>query len=294
MRRPVLSAIVISQNDENTIERSLNSVVEQAVNDPFEVICVCSGADRTRDIVRERFPQVKLVALEQPALPGKARNAGLAVASGDYVSFPGSHVELPPGSLQARVLAHRTGYAMITGIILNGTDTPAGWAAYFLDHADALQGRASEELQKPPSHCSYDRKILMQSGLFPENMRAGEDTVVNNRLWNQGHRAYRDNRVQLYHINRCRTSPILVKHHFVRGRAWGQILRSEGKTAGFLNRYVSNRMRRTDSNVQIIGGDVETKYRSVRHLVRLGVLAAWSGALYELATGRKVSAVGEQ
>ena len=93
---PVLSAIVISRNDEERIERALGAVVGQEVPEPFEVICVVSGTDRTAAIVRERFPGVHLVKLAGAVLPGAARNAGVRVARGDFVSFPGSHTELRP------------------------------------------------------------------------------------------------------------------------------------------------------------------------------------------------------
>ena len=95
---PVLSAIVISRNDERTIERSVRSVLDQECHVPFEVIVVVSGDDGTAEVVRERCPAARLIVLDGPALPGRARNAGLHAARGDYVSFPGSHVELVPGS----------------------------------------------------------------------------------------------------------------------------------------------------------------------------------------------------
>ncbi|HEX3834064.1 MAG TPA: glycosyltransferase, partial [Solirubrobacteraceae bacterium] len=137
---PVISAIVISRDDENRIERAVGALVAQDCPEPFEIIVVTSGTDRTADIVRSRFPQVTLVELPRPALPGEARNAGLSVARGDYVTFPGSHIELPQGSLAARVRAHESGYPMVTGSTLNGTRTWAGWASYFIDHAAVLPG----------------------------------------------------------------------------------------------------------------------------------------------------------
>ena len=82
---PVLSAIVIARDDEDRIERSVRAVVEQRTEQPFEVIVVTSGSDRTAEIVRERFPDVTLVELPHPALPGEARNAGLAIARGGHV-----------------------------------------------------------------------------------------------------------------------------------------------------------------------------------------------------------------
>src|SRR6266511_718091 len=113
---------------------------------------------------------------------------------------------------------------MVTGATLNGTDTPAGWASYFLDHAGVLPGRPSMELEAPPAHCSYAREFLLQVGGFPEDMRAGEDTVVNTALYERGFRAYRAREVVLVHHTPCADPWRLVRHHFVRGRALGRIL----------------------------------------------------------------------
>ena len=91
------------------------------------MIVVVSGTDRTADSSAS-VPEVSSSSSRATRSPGRARNAGLRVARGDYISFPGSHVELPPGSLAARLRAHELGYAMVTGTMLNGTPTraPAG------------------------------------------------------------------------------------------------------------------------------------------------------------------------
>ncbi|HKG35518.1 MAG TPA: glycosyltransferase [Solirubrobacterales bacterium] len=289
---PILSAIVISRDDEDRIERCVRSVVEQECEEPFEVIVVVSGEDRTADIVRERFPQVNLVALPAPALPGAARNAGLAVARGDYVSFPGSHVELPPGSLQARVTAHGKGYAMVTGTILNGTETPAGWASYFLDHANVLPGRPSTELAGPPSHCSYVRDFVRDAGGFPEDMRTGEDTVVNRELWRRGLRAYRARDVRLVHRSPCADVPTLVRHHFRRGRGLGRIVLDDHRggrpllrrsvLGGLLAGYLPRRLGRIRRAVARWGGDLRHEYRRALPLIVVGAAAAWAGTWFEI------------
>src|SRR5712692_9911289 len=156
----LISAIVISRDDGTRILPTVRSVVEQRCDEPLEVIVVTSGTGDAAALVRRHFANVTVVELEHPALPGEARNAGLSLARGDYISFPGSHVELPQGSLAARIAAHDLGYAMVTGSIVNGTDTPAGWASYFLDHAWYMSGRPSGELSGPPAHCSYMREPL--------------------------------------------------------------------------------------------------------------------------------------
>jgi glycosyltransferase involved in cell wall biosynthesis len=292
--RPLLSAIVIARDDEDRIERAVRSVVDQRTPHEFEVIVVTSGTDRTAAIVRERFPDVTLVELSRPALPGAARNAGLRLARGDYVSFPGSHVELAPGSLAARMEAHERGFGMVTGTTLNGTKTCAGWASYFLDHSTVLPGRPSEQLAGPPAHCSYGRHLLQFVGGFPEDMRAGEDTVVNRELAELQYRAWRERDVRLIHKSRCRTPWRLLRHHFTRGRGMGRILlddRRSGKltTTGmrrFMARYLPRRIGATTANVSRWGGSLERVYRLTLPLVVAAATAAWLGALYEIARPR--------
>ena len=283
---PALSAIVISREDSDRIESAVRAVLEQECPEPFEVIVVVSGAPRTAALVRERLPQARLVELAQPALPGAARNAGLRLARGEFVSFPGSHVRIVPGALAARLRAHRGGAAMVTGSIVNGTDTPAGWASYFIDHADALPGRPSGELAGPPVRCSYMRHHLEQLGGFPENLRAGEDTVVNRELHRRGYRARRVQEIALVHRSRCETVPQLLRHHFQRGRALAKILDADGVSLRarlrHARRYVPTRLRYIDGGVGLWGGDLEPRYAEVRRLVVAGVLAAWAGYVFEL------------
>jgi glycosyltransferase involved in cell wall biosynthesis len=288
---PLLSAVIISRNDADTIERTVRSVIAQDCHAPFEVILAASGNDGTADLVRRRFPSVTVVDVPEPGLPGAARNAGVAIARGEIVSFPGSHTELPPGSLQARMRAHEQGYSMVTGSIHNGQSSRSGWAAYFLDHSTALPGRPSAELDAPPAHCSYTREALAQVGGFPEDMRAGEDTVVNQALWQLGHRAYREQQISLSHRNPCSDPVKLARHHFTRGRALGRILltdRSRREALLALRGYFPRRMASIDANLERWGKELLPVYRRSRSLVRLGVSAAAAGALVESLIGEPV------
>lgn len=299
---PVLSAIVISRDDEERIERTVRSVVEQELDVPFEVILVTGGTDGTARIVRDRFPQVEVVELSHPALPGEARNAGLRVARGDYVSFPGSHVELPPGSLAARLRAHELGYPMVSAATLNGTLTPSGWAAYFLDHSARLPGRPPGEIQGPPAACSYARDLLDEVGGFREDVRAGEDTRVNVELTRRGYKAYHADDVVLVHHNRCPGVLQLLRHAFTRGRALGRLLSEKryvrapvldrDRHGPSLSGYLRDRIASTSANVQRWGDeDLRRRYRRVYPLVVAAAAASWGGARYELLrSGRRARA----
>jgi glycosyltransferase involved in cell wall biosynthesis len=291
--RPALSAVIISRDDGARLLRAVASVVAQQCPWPFEVIVVTSGEGNGAAMVREQFPGVVVVDLPRPALPGEARNAGLRVARGEYVSFPGSHVELPQGSLAARMRAHDLGYAMVTGTTLNGTPTWAGWASYFLDHSAVLPGRPSTELPGAPSHSSYRRSALLAVGGFPEHLRAGEDTVVNQELARRGYGAYRAQDVTLIHRSPCRTPWRLVRHHFVRGRGFGRILRERdgwGRSdlfgvsgLRFLRQQTARRLSLTTRNVWRWGDRrAQAQYLRAFPLIVAGTLAAAAGSWYEL------------
>src|SRR5947209_17223431 len=290
---PLMSAIVIARDDEDRIERSLRSVVDQRTPAPFEVIVVTSGTDRTAAIVREKFADVRLVALPDPALPGEARNAGLRLARGRYISFPGSHVELPQGSLAARMRAHEAGHHLVTGSARNGTLTPAGWAVYFIDNSSVLPRRPAGELTGPPLRCSYSRDALRAVGEFPEGWRTGEDSFVNEKLWDAGYSGWFTPEVSFVHRSPCRTVGRLVRHRFARGRGGARMLRihHHGRLVPLVRWAVKTqfgalrRPRRVSADVARWGGDLKAVYRRVYPLVVLGTLATWAGTWYELLVG---------
>lgn len=288
---PVLSAIVIAGDDEKTIEASVRSVVEQECPEPFEVIVVVSGSPGTASVVRDRFPDLHLVELAERVLPGAARNAGLERARGEYVSFPGSHVALRPGSLAARLAAHDRGFTMVTGSILNGTRTRSGWASYFLDHSSALPGRPSGELAGAPAHCSYVRSALEEVGGFRADLRAGEDTAVNQELHRRGHGAFREQSIELVHFSRCSSPWRLASHHFVRGRSMTRVFLLERGSRRALPRFLAGYSRRrlvdTEARVRRWGSELWPEYRRARLLVAIGVAAASAGAAFEALRPRR-------
>ena len=288
--KPAFSVVIISQNDEHRIEEVVGAAVGQVCSRSFEVIVVASGTDRTAGLVRRQFPEVRLVELTHPALPGEAQNAGWRIARGDFVAFPGSHVALARGSLQARLGAHEAGYAMVSGPVGNGTDTTAGWASYFLDHSGSLPVRPSSELRHAPARCSYVRFLLREVGGFPEDMRAGEDTVVNLELFRRGYSAYHAAGALEVHTSPCRDLRTLLRHHHQRGRAWGAILlarygsrrRLVAQRTAHLLGYVPRRLLRIRRNIGRTDREHVQRLRRAFPFVVLGAVAAWVGMLRQI------------
>jgi glycosyltransferase involved in cell wall biosynthesis len=294
---PLLTVVIISRDDEAVIARAVDGVLAQACDVEVQVVVVTSGTDRTAAIVRARYPEVELVVIDHPALPGEARNAGLAVARGRYVTFPGSHIELLPGSLSARLDAHRAGWGMVTCTTKNGTRTPAGWASYFLDHSGGLPGRPSHIMTVSPSYASYLTEAIRFMGGFPEHLRTAEDTVANTTLFDLGYGAWRAQDAAMTHHSPCRSTLVLVRHHHQRGRGLGAMLRqrrragtgllSRGLFRGLGPRYLVGRLRRVHANTWRYGGDLRWRWLAVSPLAALGIGAAWLGAWREILEPRR-------
>ncbi len=289
---PVISVVVIAQNDEDEIDDVMHAVFAQRCREPFEVIVVTSGSDRTAAIVRDRFPQATLIELDHPVFPGAARNAAVRVARSRFITCADSHVLLAPDALDVQLAAHRRGYALVTGAVENGTRTPAGWATYFLDNHSALPGTPSARLHSPPVRCGLPVAALADVGGFPEDMRAGEDTVVIGELFERGYSAWYDGATVMTHRSRCRSTGLLLAHHFTRGRAIGRILVDDAleqgrfptpRIARFVCLRVPVRVRYVTRRVWAAGGTHRSRYLRVLPLVIAGAVSWWLGGCYEVA-----------
>lgn len=95
-----VSAVLVNFNSGSTIQRAIQSLVEQGdVWD--EIVVVDNGSSDGSDLeVRRRFPFVRIIALGQNQGLSRARNAGLAVIQADHVLFVDDDVYLTPGSLR--------------------------------------------------------------------------------------------------------------------------------------------------------------------------------------------------
>lgn len=87
---PVISLIVATYKNENTLPRCVNSLINQKTDIPYEVIIVFDPSpDKTDEIAREfdkKYDFVHALEVHTRAL-GAAREQGVAIAKGDYCLF---------------------------------------------------------------------------------------------------------------------------------------------------------------------------------------------------------------
>jgi GT2 family glycosyltransferase len=103
--RPI-TLCVINYNGESCLEHTLKAA--RCTRAPFAEVLLVDDAsgDRGLDLVRERFPEVRIVARERNGGPGAARNTGFRAATNDLILFADYDVALDPecsGRLRAEL-----------------------------------------------------------------------------------------------------------------------------------------------------------------------------------------------
>lgn len=81
-----LSIIIVSYNTKEVTDDCLRSIYAAEWRRPFEVIVVDNNShDGSAEMIREKYPQVKLIANDSNTLFAKANNQGAEIAEGKYL-----------------------------------------------------------------------------------------------------------------------------------------------------------------------------------------------------------------
>lgn len=94
------SVCVINYNGEGSLERILGSIREQGRALDEVILVDNASTDRSLEIVRSGFPEVRIVRLSENRGPGPARNAGIREARSRYVLVMDNDVALAPSCLE--------------------------------------------------------------------------------------------------------------------------------------------------------------------------------------------------
>jgi hypothetical protein len=228
---------------------------------------------------------LRVIEVETAAGPEQARNAGLAAARGHYVIVLDGSAEVAAGSFDARLRAHRLGYAMVSGPVANAAHGVPSWAAHFLSNSTVLPGWPTRELTAPPAACSYLRAAMIEVG------GAGEHPTINAELFMRGFGAYHEAAALTLHHAHL-TTVDLLRREFDRGRAVGASLIDQAEErAEFPDRWivryvfgeVPRRVKRITVDVFRYGGSTRLQYLLALPLVIAGAMSAWLGGCWQMA-----------
>ncbi|NJN94933.1 MAG: glycosyltransferase [Anaerolineales bacterium] len=100
--RPDFSIIILNWNTRDLLVDCLNTIFQHAADLSLEVIVVDNAStDGSQAMLREHFPQVRLIANHDNVGFAKGNNQGMAVSQGRYWLLLNSDAFITPGSLTA-------------------------------------------------------------------------------------------------------------------------------------------------------------------------------------------------
>jgi peptidoglycan/xylan/chitin deacetylase (PgdA/CDA1 family) len=180
----VLSVVVFGYGNEDSVVRSLASVVDQGSGDRFEVLVVTCGGQRTAQFVGRHNPKVRLIEVGVGLMPGAMRNIGIEAASGEFVAFLEVGCIARAGWVEYVIESHRAGHeAVASAVVVANPRNKVARANAYIRFPEQLEGAVRGPLATPrPDGLSYTRGLLDRVGPFEETVWVGEDPFMARRL----------------------------------------------------------------------------------------------------------------
>ncbi len=218
---PDLSVVIISRNEEGTIEQCIESVLRET-RQPAEVILVDSASTDTTLAIARRFP-ITVVQLESGSLlsPSAGRYIGTGYCSGEFIFYIDGDMVVCPGWLdQALETFSSPDLGGIAGRL------------YWVFPGEELHTHSPDHLpvgslEALGGAAIYRRSILEKSGTFNPFLLGEEERELGYRIRREEAELLRIDSQMAYHLAKPRTqSEIDEKAKYFTGV--GQILRAYG------------------------------------------------------------------
>ncbi len=213
------SVVIPNWNGRDLLEKYLPSVITALAGHPDnEVVVVDNGStDGSAELLRQRFPQVKLVALPQNLGFGGGSNAGFRAAKNDIVVLLNSDMRVEPDFLAPLLEGFHDPrvFAVSCQIFFSDptkkreeTGLTQGWWA---DGGLRVRHRLDDPLrERMPcfygggGSCAFDRHKFLELGAFDELLAPFylEDTDMGYQAWKRGWWVYYEPRSVVWHEHR--------------------------------------------------------------------------------------------
>jgi GT2 family glycosyltransferase len=213
------SIVIPNWNGRELLEKYLPSVIAAAGHSPEnEIIVVDNGStDGSADFLRERFPQVRVVALDRNLGFGGGSNAGVQAATNDVVVLLNSDMRVAPDFLAPLLEGFRDPrvFSVSCQIFFSDperrreeTGLTEGW---WQEGGLRVRHRIDEAVRElypcfygGGGSCAFDRRKFLELGGFDAVLAPFylEDADLGFRAWKRGWRVFYQPRSVVYHEHR--------------------------------------------------------------------------------------------
>ena len=216
MEQPLVSIVIPARNEENTIQRCIDSLAKSDYpKNRLEIIVVDGmSEDGTVEVVKRlsaENSQIRLLPNEKKITP-VARNIGVKAAQGDYIMFFDAHSTASSDYIRKCVeLMQETGADNVGGVLktLPSEDTSLGIViAKVLSSRFGVGGskfrtgvEARQEVDTVPFGF-YKRDVFERIGLFDDNLVRNQDIEFNLRLKRAGGKILLSPEIELTYLSR--------------------------------------------------------------------------------------------
>jgi GT2 family glycosyltransferase len=161
-----VSVVIVNYNSREMLARTLETLFDSNQRSSLEVILVDNAShDGSVELVRERFPQVRLVANQENVGLTRANNQGMELAGGRYIFLLNNDTIIFPDSVDAlvRYLDEHPQVGAVGGKVLNIDGSIQGTVKAHPTPMAALFGRHSPLTRLFPNN-RFSRRYLAYLG----------------------------------------------------------------------------------------------------------------------------------
>ncbi len=204
------SVIIPSYNQKHVIFDALESVLRQKTDFTYEIIVVESTGDDTAELIRQRYPSIKVIELSERAYPGTSRNHAIRAAQGRYLAFTDTDCLVHERWLQKLVDSHRRGYKVVGGMVKNGTPKSInGTIDYLLEFSDLIKPyESTNNTHFGTCNLSIEKDVFNEYGLFIDQVK-GSDSLYCRRVKEKGVELFHQPEAVIWHRNRTDLKKII-------------------------------------------------------------------------------------
>ncbi len=190
---PDVSVIIPTYNRIAMLEEALASLYAQDYDGTVEIIVIDDNSqDGTAQVIREKYPDVHLIALSENVGAAAARNQGIAVSKGKFIAFLDSDDLWERGHLRSQMSLLNSKTVTDTQLFFGVSDVFI-WETVKdirykksqkpkLQYSSVLhQLLAGGSFISTPSAVIFPKHVLDAVGVFDKNIRLAEDTDLYTR-----------------------------------------------------------------------------------------------------------------
>jgi GT2 family glycosyltransferase len=237
LESPLISVVVLNWNGDHIVEECLMSLRTQSYH-PVEIIVVDNAStDKSADLIKRGFPEVKLIVNDRNLGFGSGNNVGIQASHGKYIMILNNDARIDPGcikELKRSIEKDKRYGACASKILLDGKGNlldAAGITIYNdglsigrgrLENAGHYQ-RKEDVFFASGCACLLRKEMLDDIGLFDEDFFAyADDTDMGWRAQLAGWKCIYNPKAIVYHLHSASSSAYSPLKAFLveRNRMW--------------------------------------------------------------------------